>query len=191
LLISDYIKVYENAIPDSLCDELVARFDVSPNVTEGKVGTETGPQVPEFRSCLELNISKQESHKDVQAVLMHLSKLAVAKYQKDITGYVFPEEIGCEQYRMKKYRAGEEQNDHFSYHVDVNNYASARRFLVMFWYLNDVEKGGETFFPHPNIRVQPKKGRLLMFPPFWNYPHSGERPISNDKYIVGTYLHYL
>jgi hypothetical protein len=23
------------------------------------------------------------------------------------------------------------------------------------------------------------------------YPHAGEKPVSNDKYIVGTYLHYV
>jgi hypothetical protein len=23
------------------------------------------------------------------------------------------------------------------------------------------------------------------------YPHAGLKPVSNDKYIVGTYLHYV
>jgi len=187
--LSDYIRVYQGTIPPDLCTELIRRFDSHPNVTEGKVGTENGPHDPNVRSCQELNISKQPEMKDVQAVLMNLGQLAVAKYTKDVPAHIFPEEIGIEQFRMKKYRAGTE--DHFSYHVDVNNHPSARRFLVMFWYLNDVAKGGETFFPGPNIRIPPKQGQMLMFPPMWMYPHSGEKPESGDKYIIGTYLHYL
>jgi hypothetical protein len=29
-----------------------------------------------------------------------------------------------------------------------------------------------------------------MFPPLWMFPHKGESPISNPKYIISTYLHY-
>ena len=53
-------------------------------------------------------------------------------------------------------------------------------------------EGGETAFigiDH-DTRVQPRAGRLLMFPPMWTHPHAGLPPISNQKYICGTYLHY-
>ena len=102
----------------------------------------------------------------------------------------FPKEIGFEQVRMKKYDVG---NDEFREHVDVGDYASARRFLVMFFYLNDVDEGGETAFigiDH-DIRVKPKAGSMLMFPPMWTHPHAGLPPISNPKYICGSYLHYI
>jgi hypothetical protein len=41
------------------------------------------------------------------------------------------------------------------------------------------------------MKVQPKTGRLLMFPPMWNYKHIGHKPIEQPKYIVGSYLHYI
>ena len=141
------------------------------------------------RSCLELNLSKDDSFKDVQAAMTKIVELAIGKYQSEIPTRTFPKELGLEHFRIKKYRPG--GTDGFAYHVDVNSHASARRFLSLIWYLNDVDQGGETFFPHPNVRVKPKKGRLLLFPSLWNYPHSGEPPVSNDKYILGTYLHYL
>ena len=31
-------------------------------------------------------------------------------------------------------------------------------------------------------------GRLLMFPPYWMFQHVGNAPVSNDKYILSTYL---
>jgi len=61
----------------------------------------------------------------------------------------------------------------------------------MFFYLNDVEEGGETYFDTIDFTVQAKTGRLVIFPPLWTYPHSGRPPISDDKFIIGTYLHYV
>ena len=77
----------------------------------------------------------------------------------------------------------------------MGNHDSARRFLVYFWYLNDVEVGGETAFQwnsasETNSVIKPVAGRLLMFPHMWTYPHAGLKPISGPKYIIGGYLHY-
>ena len=41
------------------------------------------------------------------------------------------------------------------------------------------------------IKIQPKKGRLLMFPPNWSYPHIGEKVFDKPKYILGTYCEYV
>ena len=88
---------------------------------------------------------------------------------------------------MKKY---ERDSSFFLDHVDVGNYESARRFLVFFVYLNDVAVGGETEFVSLDLKVSAECGKVLVFPPTWQYRHAGKSPVSNDKYIVGTYLHY-
>jgi hypothetical protein len=97
-------------------------------------------------------------------------------------------------FRMKKY----EPNglDEFAHHVDVGNYASARRFMAFFWYLNDVTEGGETTFEYnrnaePWLSVKPEVGQMLMFPPLWPWGHTGKKPLSGPKYIIGGYLHYV
>ena len=76
-------------------------------------------------------------------------------------------------------------------HVDVGSLDSAMRFLVLFVYLNDVEEGGETEFPELDLTVTPKCGTMLLFPSTWTYLHRGNTPISNDKYLLGSYLHYV
>ena len=81
--------------------------------------------------------------------------------------------------------------DQFKDHVDVADHATARRFVVIFLYLNDVTVGGETRFPVLDYTVTPKCGRILMFPATWQYRHAGLPPLSSKKYIVGSYLHYL
>jgi len=89
---------------------------------------------------------------------------------------------------MKKYSYIQE--DEFREHVDVQDYLSAKRFLVFFFYLNDLEYGGETYFPKLDFSVHPKAGSCLVFPPLWLFPHCGMMPSGKDKYIVGSYLHY-
>ena len=90
---------------------------------------------------------------------------------------------------MKKYVA--EDDDRFDPHVDVGDHSSARRFLALFFYLNDVDEGGETWFTKMGIKVKPEAGRCLIFPPTWTYPHAGLPPLNTNKYIIGTYLHYI
>ena len=52
-------------------------------------------------------------------------------------------------------------------------------------------KGGETEFPDLDLTISPECGKLLVFPSIWTYLHRGNVPISNDKYILGSYKHYV
>lgn len=192
MLISNYIMIYENALPDDICDGLIQQFDTMPveDIKEDKEETEDKKLL--IRQNLDLNLSIiPDFSKTLQPVLMNITKLVTDKYQAELPIRTFPKEIGCEVFRVKKYRGGPDSKDYFAYHVDVNSHSSARRYLALCWYLNDVTQGGETFFPHPNVRIKPKKGRLAMYPSLWNYPHSEEHPVSGDSYRLRTYLHYL
>jgi hypothetical protein len=187
--ICDYIKVYENALPDDLCNGLIAQFDQSPDVTEEIEHTSDGKLM--VRSHLELNLSKVQGFQEsLQPVLMKITELAVSKYQAELPVRTFPAQIGCEVFRVKKYRGGPDSKDYFAYHTDVNSHSSARRYLALCWFLNDAE-GGEIFFPHPNVKIKPRKGRLTMFPSLWPWPYSVEHPVSDSSYQLLTYLHWL
>lgn len=188
MFITDYIKVYETALPPDLCGEIIKRFDASPTKKD-EYDKPDGQDKP-VRSYQEITLVKGHAEfLDIQAVMMKVAELAALKYQTEMSLRTFPKEIGCETYRIQKFRAGTE--DHFHYHVDVANYASARRFLGMVWFLNDVDEGGENYFPHPNVRVKPRQGRLLMYPSTWVYPHTVEPCVSGDSYVITTYLHYI
>ena len=108
---------------------------------------------------------------------------------------MWPEKYGYEAVRMKRYLAND--YDRFDPHVDVMNQETAKRFLSFFIYLNDVEEGGETQFVNINkpgtfipYTVEAKRGRLLMFPPTWQYYHAGLKPKSGKKYLLHSYCHY-
>ena len=77
------------------------------------------------------------------------------------------------------------------FHAENLNYNNNIRTMAWMVYLNDVEEGGETEFPELDLTVTPKCGTMLLFPSTWTYLHRGNTPISNDKYILGSYLHYV
>ena len=57
-------------------------------------------------------------------------------------------------------------------------------------YLNDVDDGGETQFIYQNIKIKPKKGVFLIFPAGYTHLHRGNPPLSNEKYIVTSWISF-
>lgn len=66
----------------------------------------------------------------------------------------------------------------------------AFRIGVYILYLNDVADGGETEFLYQQMRVAPKKGRLVIFPPNYPWAHRGNPPLSGTKYIMTGWTEY-
>jgi len=127
---------------------------------------------------------------NIQTKLQNYFIDAIELYMKELDLHPdFPSKYAFEEYRIKMYNAND--YDQFKDHVDVGNYNSARRFLVCFLYLNTVAVGGHTNFPKIHHSISPECGRILLFPSTWQYRHAGLAPISDKKYIVGTYLHYV
>ena len=184
--LTDYIKCYDNLLNDDLCQEIIESYKQSGTTYINR------EQRPTFH---ELNISKKYKAEDPlwmkpQKVLTETFIDAVELYMQDLdVAKDFPTKYTFEEYRLKRYEANE--YDQFKDNVDVQDYGSARRFVVIFAYLNTVEEGGETNFPRLDFSIQPKQGRILVFPANWQYRHAGLPVRSNDKYIIGSYLHYL
>lgn len=178
----NYISVYDNVLSDEFCDELIAKFEYNKQVQVRRDD--------KYKTFSEINFAQYPVFAEQQNTILTNIQPYIKRYTEEHNIKFFPEKLGFEQVRMKKYEVGGKEE--FREHVDVGDYASARRFLVMFFYLNNIAEGGETAFIGINddIRVQPKKGRMLVFPPMWTHPHAGLPPISNAKYICGSYLHY-
>lgn len=184
-----FVKYYDNVLPEEYCQSIIDRFESHTEEQKQSV-------LEHHRSFTEINLNHYPEWSDIVNTLLNTMQSYLGRYMIDcqIDQKSWPEQVGYEEFRMKRYIPN--TNDEFQFHTDVVNYATARRFLVFFFYLNNVAEGGETAFQqHRELdileRVQPKAGRLLMFPPLWTHPHIGIKPISNTKYILGSYLHYI
>jgi hypothetical protein len=91
---------------------------------------------------------------------------------------------------LQRYRAGE--GGYFHWHSEIypqdERCEPLHRVLLFMFYLNDVEEGGETEFFYQNIKLNPKRGSLVLAPAGFTHTHRGNMPISNDKYIATSWI---
>ena len=85
---------------------------------------------------------------------------------------------------IKKYVGG--TNDVYKRHADVASLETCQRFVAMIFYLNDDFEGGKTIF-YPKCEITPKKGSVVVFPPYWLFPHEGTPVLKGNKYIMSNY----
>jgi hypothetical protein len=181
-----YVRVYDDVLEPDTCKKMIDIFNEKQNEFNSRRESKYSWE-KDYRSFVEVNITVEEPFKEfVEDYYVRMKN--VYEHYKQVTGVeFFPPKFAFEDARLKRYFNND--YDQFGWHVDVGDRPSASRYLVMFTYLNDVEEGGETEF-EIDCLVKPKCGRMVVFPPMWMYPHKGRKPISNDKYILSTYLHY-
>ena len=170
------VKVYDNILSYDICQSLIELFH-------------TNLQHQQFfdDNCLcftLLNVNKV-SQDTVSLLGPYVAKL-YKRYKKDIKNKYIPPFRLLEDFKIKEYDTS--GNQKFDEHVDVINSHTSTRALGFLFYLNDND--GNTLFPLHNLNIQPVSGRVVVFPPTWEYPHQGLAPKSNTKYIIGTYIHY-
>jgi len=181
--LNDFVHVYDDVLDFSICNFLIKIFESNSDKHE-RVDRDKKPNFTQFN--LTENSKLTDEINRVHGLLISKVFEYKKKYYEFVDSRCFPLEHAFEQFRIKRYV--NDGNDMFDAHVDVTDYESSRRFLSFMWYLNDVNVGGETVFE--DLLIKPKIGRMVVFPPLWMFPHIGNPPISNSKYILSTYLHY-
>lgn len=183
--LSNYIRTYDDALPAEFCAQLVVEFHRQP-LLQTRNGAGVRPAL-ENSAWNEFDLG---AHTDVRTRAAFVDQIHAyhQRYNADL-GLSLPVSPvrRLAQLILKRYRAG--SNEQFQLHFDALGEV-ANRYLVFLWYLNDVAEGGETAFPDLDVRIAPKTGRLLVFPPYWMFQHAGLPPLSGDKYILSTYLLY-
>ena len=81
-----------------------------------------------------------------------------------------------------------EQENEFNHTINRIGFENEPRAFVFSIYLNDVKEGGETEFLHFSKRVQPKAGRIVIWPAGFPYLHRGNPPLSGEKYILTSWM---
>jgi len=183
LALKDFCAVIDGTMSPELCQQLIDLFENNPDLHQRFDQNKT----PNFT---QLNFTQNSSiNIDLHNKVIDHLIAAVKVYRNHVPETVFWKPgFAFEQVRIKKYL--NDGNDLFDTHIDAASTDTMKRFFAFFWYLNDVEEGGETEFLNLDLKVTPKAGRLVMFPPFFLYPHKGHPPVSNNKYLLSTYLHF-
>lgn len=181
--LKSYVQWFDAALPLPFCEKMIAGFDQMPQFQQANGrGHRAGL---EGSAWTELNLTPHADPAFMGFFYAQIDRY-LAEYNRRVPlSLPVPPRPDLEDLRMKRYRAGGDER--FEPHFDSID-DKCRRYLVFLWYLNDVADGGETEFCDLGIKVQARAGRLLMFPPYWMFQHAGLVPVSNDKYIVSTYM---
>jgi len=170
------VQVFDNVLTEDLCYNLIELFEDSQKHHEYLN--------EDYKPCFtQLNINN--SNPEIVPFLVKQVQKSYGKYSVELNKKFLPRLKLLEEFRIKRYLANGEER--FDEHVDVVNHQSAKRCLAFLFYLNDND--GFTNFPEQEVKIEPKCGRVLVFPPTWEYPHAGLPP-TNTKYILSTYIHY-
>ena len=124
---------------------------------------------------------------EVEKELNHIYLEVAHKYQEWLGEYgntYTSTDFVLEGSNIKRYVGG--TDDVYKRHADVADISTSHRFLAFIFYLNDDFKGGETIF-YPECVIRPEKGSVLVFPPYWMFPHEGTPVIRGEKYIMSNY----
>ena len=183
-----YIKIYDHVLSDDLCDSLVNLYNKNLKYTY--------LHDQDYRRCNILSFphtSIPESNNLFEQIRKLLHNL-FDKYKKDIGsdggGDTLNYATLLENPNIICYNPNEEKSHHFNRHADNWNFDSSTRVVSVIIYMNDVQEGGSTVFPNYKISIKPKKGSVLLFPSYFAYMHYGEAPISNQKYIIVSWIHF-
>jgi len=211
----DFLFEYKNALSSEYCDYLINIYnDPSNNKIEGitnsgphkakitteillesKINTKFYKEYNYIFNVLNSYLTKQENIFKGSDMSEFRSGNKFSLTEKDIS-YGYSYYYSTKDFIVAKYtkNVGMYNWHHDGYDSSVfppeivntsTNIPFIRMYTFLF-YLNDIEEGGETEFLHRKIK--PEKGKLLLFPATFIYPHKGCMPISNDKYICTGWL---
>lgn len=173
--LTDFIRIYENVISDKECDQIIQLAE--------KKGFQLYDE-PGYK-FLQVNLN-QSGLSNLAQNFASVASYIAKDYFNRLQFSEFIDVQGFEEVRIKKYPIG--SNYEFKTHIDAADKSSSLRYLVFILYLND--NNGHTVFDKLNFKYKPKKGSIIVLPPFWMFPHSGETPTDYDKYIMMTSLHF-
>ena len=189
-LLKEHIAIFENALSDNFCDEIIEWFEemdssvitspeelVSKNNSEVRDGRATNGLGNRKDIAYFADAEKADFERKLRNVLNDCAREYIIDYPAVGEGY----HLSNRSLKIQK------TPPHGGYHIwhHEHSYDDFSRVLVWTAYLNDIPEGeGETEFLNQGMKVQPKKGRVCIFPAAYTHVHRGNPPYSCDKYIA-------
>ena len=188
--INNFIGVYDNYITKEECNKAIKLFEDQNKFknTINRIGSEKSSILQkQDQQYFAAKNNVDVWWKELKSMMINYD-LAFQHYLKN-TGA--SDAYGQEQFfftTLKIQKTLPTEGYHV-WHIEHGpGYENEPRAFVFSIYLNDVKEGGETEFLHFSKRVQPKTGRIVIWPAGFPYVHRGNSPLSGEKYILTSWM---
>ncbi len=192
----NFIRVYNNAVSDEFCEEVIAawnKFQSLEDLEEGHDWSDNSFRRDKavFMDVEIDGLSKadrllQENH---CTVFFNAVGKCMDSYLKEIGIWnemlLQPRNMKVQKYDHKR------SGGYYAFHYEQSGQDSSYsdRVLTYLLYLNDVPEGeGETEFMYQGVRNQPKRGDMVVFPAHFTHTHRGNPVYTTDKYIATGWM---
>ena len=194
-----YVYIEDNVFTDEFCKHVINKFD---NDSRQQWGITSGGVNFVVKKSKDLRITDFPDWQQEDGVFYETLQYGINNYTKHINLKIplmsrtlnvpiplsavlgiHGDKSGDSGYHIQRTLPG----DGYTWHDDfqVNQENGIRR-LTFIFYLNDVDEGWTQFYH--GEQVEPKTGRLLIFPSTWTYIHQGYPP-KQVKYIVTGWVY--
>lgn len=171
------VVVLGNMLSEEECEELI-RLSAD-GLKRSKIGTTR--EENEVRTSSSTFIDETEN-------------VVIARIEKRIEAVMNIPIAHGEGLQILRYTPGQQYKAHHDFFSAKSNVTN-NRISTLVMYLNDVEQGGETFFPHLNFSVAPRKGMAVYFEYFYNDPalndltlHGGAPVEIGEKWVATQWM---
>tara|TARA_R100000406_G_C3050802_1_gene108698 strand:- start:21 stop:647 length:627 start_codon:yes stop_codon:yes gene_type:complete len=168
-------------IDTAVCDGLISFFEDSPYQKPGELLMGVNES---RKKSIDVAVSPTNPDERIQNYLDELGKVCdnyIAKFpwcSNDHSFWSLNTNFSIQKYNP---------NDGFyAWHMERSSSSGIdiSRHLVFMTYLNDVTDCGETEWFHQKVKIQPRKGLTVIWPPDWTHTHRGIPSPSQTKYIA-------
>ena len=175
---------------NNLCKNIINFFDTN-NMLQ-KQGVIAGGENKNIKQRIDLTIKPNDIKKNPKYYLFNelIEKLYFCYKDyleqwpilKSVANKV---DIGA--FHIGKYSSGDHYNTE---HCERMSLSSINRLFAFMLYLNEDHKGGKTIFTNYNLKIKPKKNKLLIWPAEWTHSHYAEKVLAGNKYIITGWIQF-
>jgi prolyl 4-hydroxylase len=172
-----------------LCDELITYFET--HIIEQNIGVTSGGRDLNVKNRVDISIAPNQINlPGCEVFKTYIDSLFIC-YKDYLVQWPFLEDIGKKleigAFNFGRYQRGQ----HFQkIHTERSSLDTLHRVLAWMTYLNDVDCGGETYFSHYDINIQPRKGLTIIWPAEWTHAHKGNVLLQGSKYMITGWMSF-
>ncbi|KJL04692.1 MULTISPECIES: 2OG-Fe(II) oxygenase [Priestia] len=172
------VLVLGNVLSNEECDELIQLS--KDKMQRSKIGA--AREVNSIRTSSGMFFEESENE------LVHQIERRLSKIMGPSIEY-------AEGLQVLKYLPDQEYKAHHDYFTSASKASKNNRISTLVMYLNDVEEGGETYFPKLGLSVSPAKGMAVYFEYFYSDAelndrtlHGGAPVIKGEKWVATQWM---